>query len=169
MPPFSKGSRFCNIRIGSASNSFFHCTYAIPNSQYLHTCNRYIKDNTGISNKGSGSSRAFCIGVGVLSIAVSILAIAHPIVMKFNKNKFQLGIIARQYALNPVISLTHHRVLCEPGEIYLSGSYLLYYMYWITTQLVCPAVFFISLYLISRHLCKKADYMKESIITTDKD
>jgi len=33
----------------------------------------------GISIKGSGSSRAFRIGIGVLSIAVSILVIAHPI------------------------------------------------------------------------------------------
>ncbi|HYV52162.1 MAG TPA: DUF308 domain-containing protein [Candidatus Eisenbacteria bacterium] len=33
----------------------------------------------GISRKASGSSRAFRIGVGVLSIAVSILVIAHPI------------------------------------------------------------------------------------------
>jgi uncharacterized membrane protein HdeD (DUF308 family) len=33
----------------------------------------------GISKKASGSSRAFRIGVGVLSIAVSILVIAHPI------------------------------------------------------------------------------------------
>jgi uncharacterized membrane protein HdeD (DUF308 family) len=33
----------------------------------------------GISNKTSHSSRAFLIGVGVISIAVSILVIAHPI------------------------------------------------------------------------------------------
>jgi uncharacterized membrane protein HdeD (DUF308 family) len=33
----------------------------------------------GIFSKGSGSSRAFLIGVGVLSIAVSTLVIAHPI------------------------------------------------------------------------------------------
>jgi uncharacterized membrane protein HdeD (DUF308 family) len=33
----------------------------------------------GISNKTSRSSRAFLIGVGVISIAVSILVIAHPI------------------------------------------------------------------------------------------
>jgi uncharacterized membrane protein HdeD (DUF308 family) len=33
----------------------------------------------GMSNKASGSYKAFLIGVGVLSIAVSILVIAHPI------------------------------------------------------------------------------------------
>jgi uncharacterized membrane protein HdeD (DUF308 family) len=33
----------------------------------------------GISFKSSGSSRAFRIGVGVLSVAVSILVIAQPI------------------------------------------------------------------------------------------
>jgi uncharacterized membrane protein HdeD (DUF308 family) len=32
-----------------------------------------------ISSKASGSTRAFLIGVGVISIAVSILVIAHPI------------------------------------------------------------------------------------------
>jgi uncharacterized membrane protein HdeD (DUF308 family) len=33
----------------------------------------------GVSSKASGAYRAFLIGVGVLSIAVSILVIAHPI------------------------------------------------------------------------------------------
>lgn len=88
MPPSSKGSRYSNIGIGLLVIVFSVVLQQFPvftSALLVVLCaiallvsgiSRIIQ---GISSKASGSSRAFRIGVGVLSIAVSILVIAHPI------------------------------------------------------------------------------------------
>ena len=88
MPSCSRRLRLANLGIGLLIIAFSICAYAIP-SIYISGfscsgCNRltrkrYIKNNTRYITQTSGSSRAFRIGVGVLSIAVSILVIAQPI------------------------------------------------------------------------------------------
>ena len=88
MTSSSRGSRFANIGIGLLIIAFSIVLMQFPVftsavlvvlaaiALLVSGISRIIQ---GISKKASGSSRAFRIGVGVLSIAVSILVIAHPI------------------------------------------------------------------------------------------
>jgi uncharacterized membrane protein HdeD (DUF308 family) len=88
MPSSTKGSRFANIGIGILIIAFSLVLMQFPVftsailvvlgaiGLLLSGIARIIH---GLSSKASGSHRAFLIGVGALSIVVSILVIAHPI------------------------------------------------------------------------------------------
>ena len=86
--PSPRGSRFANIGIGMLVIAFSVVLMQFPvfTSAVLVVLvaiallfNGIARIIHGMSSKASGSYRAFLIGVGVLSIAVSILVIAHPI------------------------------------------------------------------------------------------
>jgi uncharacterized membrane protein HdeD (DUF308 family) len=86
--PYSRGSRFANIGIGMLIIAFSVVLQQFPvfTSAVLVVLvaiallfNGIARIIHGVSSKASGAYRAFLIGVGVLSIAVSILVIAHPI------------------------------------------------------------------------------------------
>lgn len=87
MPTSSKGSRYANIGIGLLVIAFsivlmqfpvFTSAVLVVLAAIALLINGIARIIHGIS-KSSGSSRAFRIGVGVLSVAVSILVIAQPI------------------------------------------------------------------------------------------
>jgi uncharacterized membrane protein HdeD (DUF308 family) len=88
MPSSSRRLRFANIGIGLLIIAFSIVLMQFPAftsvvlvvlaamALLVSGISRIIQ---GVSKKASGLSRAFRIGVGVLSITVSILVIAHPI------------------------------------------------------------------------------------------
>ena len=84
----SRGSSLANIVLGLAIIAFsivlmqfpiFTSAVLVVLGAVALLLNGITRIIHGIFSKGSGSSRAFLIGVGVLSIAVSTLVIAHPI------------------------------------------------------------------------------------------
>ena len=88
MPTSSKGSRYVNIGIGLLVIAFsivlmqfpvFTSAILVVLGPIALLINGIAKIIQGISFKSSGSTRAFSIGVGVLSATVSILVIAQPI------------------------------------------------------------------------------------------
>ena len=88
MPTYFKGSRYASIGIGLLVIAFslvlmqfpvFTSAVLVVLAAIALLINGIARIIQGISFKSSGSSRAFRIGVGVLSVAVSILVIAQPI------------------------------------------------------------------------------------------
>src|SRR5215203_4574912 len=77
MPTSSKGSRYANIVI--MQFPVFTSAVLVVLAAIALLINGIARIIQGISFKSSGSSRAFRIGVGVLSVAISILVIAQPI------------------------------------------------------------------------------------------
>jgi uncharacterized membrane protein HdeD (DUF308 family) len=88
MPKSSKGSRYASIGLGLLVIAFslvlmqfpvFTSAVLVILAAIALLISGIARIIHGISFKSSGSTRAFRIGVGVLSVAVSILVIAHPI------------------------------------------------------------------------------------------
>jgi len=86
--PSSRGSRFANIGLGVLIIAFsavlmefpiFTSAILVVLAAFALLFSGIARVIQGISGETSGSSRAFLIGIGVLSIAVSLLVIAHPI------------------------------------------------------------------------------------------
>jgi len=88
MPQSSRGSRFANIGIGILVIAFslvlmqfpvFTSAILVVLGAIALLLSGIARIIHGLSRNASRSYRAFLIGVGVLSIAVSFLVIAHPI------------------------------------------------------------------------------------------